>query len=113
MTKAEKHKIYMRGVWYPRNRAKHIARVKETKDRRKKEVLGIVRSIRVRCLRCGENHPAVLDFHHRDPSKKSLGIAKMVCLGYSVKRIKFEIEKCDVLCSNCHRKEHFYRSVEF
>lgn len=108
MTKAEKHKIYMREVWYPRNRAKHIALVSISKAIRKKEILEIIRSIKIKCLRCDENHPVALDFHHRDPSNKLFEISKMISAGYSVERIKEEIQKCDVLCSNCHRKEHFY-----
>jgi len=58
------------------------------------------------CLSCNESHPACLDFHHKDGTVKSDRISKM--LGrYSWKRILKEIEKCDVLCSNCHRKFHY------
>lgn len=56
------------------------------------------------CMRCGERHPACLDFHHRDPKQKTFNIKQMK--SYSMKRIKAEIEKCDILCANCHRKLH-------
>ncbi len=57
------------------------------------------------CKVCGENHPACLDFHHRDPSLKLFNIG--VSFGsYSIKKMKEEIAKCDVICSNCHRKLH-------
>lgn len=60
------------------------------------------------CAReCGENHPATLDFHHRDPREKRFTITEGVALGYSVKSMNAEIAKCDLVCSNCHRKEHW------
>lgn len=58
------------------------------------------------CIKCGENDPACLDFHHRNPKQKDQPIARM--RHYSEERLKTEIAKCDVLCSNCHRKLHFY-----
>lgn len=57
------------------------------------------------CERCGEEHPAALDFHHMED--KEWNISAMVHRGYSIENIKEEIEKCEVLCANCHRKEHF------
>lgn len=63
------------------------------------------------CSRCGENHVACLEFHHTSDDKlESLnneGIGLMALKGYGIDKIKIEIDKCTVLCSNCHRKEHF------
>jgi len=59
------------------------------------------------CIKCGENHIATLDFHHRDPSIKKKNLYLMCRDGYSFEKIKKEIDKCDVLCSNCHRKLHW------
>ncbi len=58
------------------------------------------------CVKCGFNHPAALEFHHRDPSTKVSGITDMVFKNISKDVILLEIAKCDVLCSNCHRIEH-------
>jgi len=58
------------------------------------------------CVRCGENHPATLTFHHRKSSDKKFEIGNAVALGVSLEKIIAEIEKCDVLCANCHAKEH-------
>ena len=57
------------------------------------------------CAHCGENEPVCLDFHHLDPSQKDRNVTKGMT-GWSYKRIMEEIEKCIVLCANCHRKEH-------
>lgn len=57
------------------------------------------------CCICGEDHPATLDFHHRNPEEKLFSIADGV--GHSVPKLLEEINKCDVICSNCHRKMHW------
>jgi len=62
----------------------------------------------LKCNRCSENHPACLDFHHSTPNEKEFTISKLVGTTYSVKKIKKEIEKCEILCANCHRKYHYY-----
>lgn len=59
------------------------------------------------CNKCGENHPACLDFHHRNPSTKRIGVPMAVNRGWNIESVMKEIAKCDVLCSNCHRKEHW------
>jgi hypothetical protein len=54
------------------------------------------------CINCGENNPIVLDFDHRDHKDKKYHISRMIST-YNWETIISEIEKCDVLCSNCHR----------
>jgi len=58
------------------------------------------------CIVCGENDIVVLEFDHRDPSQKEDSINN-ACGGrfFSLKRLQEEIEKCDVLCANCHRRK--------
>lgn len=57
------------------------------------------------CLVCGESDPIVLEFDHINPSEKSFGIAGGIRLGYSWEKIVSEIEKCRILCANCHKKQ--------
>lgn len=57
-----------------------------------------------KCKVCGESCWACLDFHHRDPNIKLTNVANMWNAGFSIPNIIKEIAKCDVLCSNCHRK---------
>ena len=54
---------------------------------------------------CGETHKACLDFHHIKPSTKLFDIGKMFGK-VSLSRMLAEIAKCNILCSNCHRKLH-------
>lgn len=79
--------------------------------RRRQERLAQVREIKAKigCSRCTERHPACLDFHHPEGrvGKNLPPIAVMVARGWSVERLREEIQKCVVLCSNCHRKLHY------
>lgn len=59
------------------------------------------------CMDCGETHPACLQFHHRDPSQKIEQINRLVLRKRSTTELWAEIEKCDVLCANCHAKRHW------
>lgn len=58
------------------------------------------------CKACGNNDWRCLDFHHRDPSTKVFAIGACTVI-YSKKVILEEMEKCDVLCANCHRIHHW------
>jgi hypothetical protein len=58
------------------------------------------------CRRCTETDSACLDFHHPESGEKTASISAMVSNGRSVSAIRTEMERCTVLCANCHRKEH-------
>ena len=58
------------------------------------------------CTKCGENHPAVLDFHHLKGSNKEMCMSEAV-YQLSKERVEKEAAKCEILCSNCHRKQHW------
>lgn len=58
------------------------------------------------CIRCGESDPIVLDLHHRNPDEKEFTISKWMFRA-SLKSLDKEFAKCDVLCANCHRREHY------
>ena len=59
------------------------------------------------CVRCEEDDPACLDYHHREETEKVMTVSEMVTHGYSKDRLRAEIAKCVLLCANCHRKEHY------
>ncbi|AQL42746.1 hypothetical protein BV210_08500 [Halorientalis sp. IM1011] len=58
------------------------------------------------CRECGEDDPECLDFHHPVPAEKEMEVSTMITWGYGKDRLEPEIEKCTVLCANCHRKKH-------
>jgi hypothetical protein len=60
-----------------------------------------------RCARCGFADYRALQFHHRDRGEKEVAVAEMARAGLSLDSIKREIEKCEVLCANCHCIAHY------
>ena len=57
-----------------------------------------------KCECCGYSRSlAALEFHHTDPSRKDFTVAKASKSWETTKR---ELDKCRLLCSNCHREEH-------
>lgn len=62
----------------------------------------------MKCSRCPEVDIACLDFHHVDPTQKESPIMAMIKALKSKEKIISEMQKCIVLCSNCHRKHHYY-----
>jgi len=93
-----------RREWYYRNKEKQ----KRYRDQRTKEIRLWYTELKsgLKCNRCPEDHIATLQFHHIDPSQKDAVLARVVSNGWSKKKILKEIEKCEILCANCHAKEH-------
>ena len=59
-----------------------------------------------KCARCGYDRCIeALEFHHTDPTKKDFGVSSK---GYTRnwKRVQEELDKCVMLCANCHREVH-------
>lgn len=58
-----------------------------------------------KCADCGiVDDPCIYDFHHVDPSKKELAFGTRG--GKTFEKLKKELDKCVLLCANCHRKRH-------
>jgi hypothetical protein len=55
------------------------------------------------CKDCGIADWEVLEFDHRIPAEKYKSITTILKYG-SISLLKPEIEKCDIVCANCHRK---------
>lgn len=59
------------------------------------------------CERCDTVDPACLDFHHT--GDKTREVSHLISFGHSLSEIRQEIQRCRLLCANCHRVEHFYQ----
>lgn len=75
-------------------------RKKREEDRRK-----LIDKIKLSkgCLHCGYKKDAVaLDFDHLNPSEKEFNISHLFATA-SIEKLMKEINKCQILCANCHR----------
>jgi predicted HNH restriction endonuclease len=100
----EKNRDYQK-LHYQKKKEYYKNKAKEREARLRIEFAEFKKTLA--CKECGENHPATLDFHHINPEDKDLAIADMIKRGWGIEKTKNELEKCIVLCSNCHRKLHY------
>ena len=82
---------------------------KVTEFRRKRKLDSLEYLGGMKCNRCGYNKPipAVYSFHHIDPSTKDPNFSKMKSNGTKWEDVKAELDKCIVLCHNCHAEVHW------
>ena len=60
-----------------------------------------------KCECCGYNkNLAVLEFHHINPDEKEFQIDLRAFSNHSLEKLEKELEKCELLCANCHREHH-------
>lgn len=63
------------------------------------------------CKDCGVRYPYfVMQFDHVSGDKK-FNVSTMACGGYTIQSIQEEIDKCEVVCANCHASRTFTRKV--
>lgn len=77
---------------------------------RRKQIRAVVSNIKssTPCADCKQKyHPACIDFDHRE--NKKAAVSHMISDGYSLQLVLKEIEKCDVVCANCHRLRTYHR----
>jgi len=104
MSTREKQREYERKWYQTIGKEKRKIANKRWADKKVEEFKELKANLQ--CARCGENHIACLEFHHTDPTKKEGNVSQMA-KKLSTKKLLEEIEKCIVLCANCHRKEHY------
>lgn len=98
------------GKWYqPKSKAskycsyrcKNIAAVVKRRHKLKQRAVEYKGG---KCQYCGYMQCiAALEFHHRDPGAKEFQVTNQT---RSWGRVKFELDKCDIVCANCHREIH-------
>lgn len=79
----------------------------ESVQRRRKKVKRLLIEYKGgKCEKCGYNRCFdALEFHHQNPKEKEFGISnKGITL--SLDKMKKEVDKCILVCANCHREIH-------
>lgn len=100
---------YMREVWYPKNKEKHIGYVRRNKER----VAAFIENYKRQrsCMDCGfsgKEFPYVLDFDHLcEGAAKKFNVGSWSRSVLSIRAIEQEMEKCELVCANCHRIRTF------
>lgn len=76
----------------------------------RKRKLKAVRYYGGKCGKCGyDKCVGVLGFDHRDPTTKEVAPSYAI-MKWAWERAKKELDKCDLLCSNCHGERHWMSS---
>ena len=100
---SEKQRKYHR-AWYQKNKDKRKKQIYKANRQRIADNKNLVIDyLKVHpCVDCSESNIIVLEFDHTEDNK-TMNVCTMVASSYSWKTIEKEIEKCDVVCANCHR----------
>lgn len=95
-----------RKEWYDKNKPTILEKQRLKKRERKLKAIEYLGGL---CFSCNQSyHPAVFEFHHRDPSLKDKDPSKLLSAKWE--RVLEELDKCDLLCANCHRLAHHAES---
>jgi hypothetical protein len=91
-------------AYYAEGRARHRRRTNALKARRVAEAQVFVLNVLCGrpCTDCGADDPVVLEFDH--VGRKRTDVATLVRRGVRLPRLAAEVEACEVVCANCHRR---------
>lgn len=83
-------------------------RAQKRRDARLPSLIEFVEQVKSQpCARCKIAYPsAAMDFHHVRGDKTAAISSMIYSLNYSIEEISEEIDKCELICANCHRLEH-------
>lgn len=101
---AEKAKLW-------RENNKEYIKIKQREDKRKRKEQAID-YLGGKCHSCGGTfHPAIFEFHHIDPTTKG-DKDPSKCLSLSWQKLQIELDKCILVCANCHRLIHHGKNYD-
>lgn len=86
-----------------RYKKKNAAKVVRARRNNKMELIAYKGG---KCEGCGycKPFPSAYHFHHEDPNKKDFTVSRF--MSRNLERLKQEVDKCKILCSNCHAEHH-------
>ena len=78
------------------------------KERAIKRKLELIKLKGGKCEKCGYNkNLGALEFHHLDPSIKEFNLDERHLSNTTIEKILNELDKCILVCSNCHKEIHY------
>lgn len=85
------------------------AEVKRLDRAEKAEYIRRLREITA-CMDCGKRyHHSMMEFHHRNPIEKMFNVSEATNRNWE--KVLAEIDKCDIICANCHNYRHYLERV--
>jgi hypothetical protein len=94
-----------------RRGALHLRQTRAAKLRRRQRARRFLLALLevAECTDCHLRDPVVLEFDHVREGKRG-NVAELVTHGFSLRRIVEEVDRCEVVCANCHRRRTALRS---
>ena len=89
-----------------------VKNLQRTRDRRSliKSTLDELKHNKT-CVDCGENYPYwMMDFDHLGEVPKLFTIGEYRKVGVSLEKVLEEVDKCEIVCANCHRNRTHFRA---
>ncbi len=80
---------------------KETQRASDLRSKRKRQAIVKEHLENAACMDCGYSNWIALEFDHREPKKKFKEIGRLLANG-TMRQLRNEIAKCDIVCSNCH-----------
>ena len=101
-------------AWHAANRETHNRRIHERNKRLRAEKRRLMFEYLSThpCVDCGECDPLVLEFDHVRGIKR-LNVSDLLNRDYPWSTVLEEIEKCEVVCANCHRRRTYGRRATY
>lgn len=107
ITEFHKNGFNSKGEQKYRGYCKTCANKLETARYHKKKAF--IDAQKICCEKCGDSRTYILDYHHRNPEDKEFTIGRLKKGAEQV--LQNEINKCVVLCANCHREFHYLNKL--
>ena len=92
---------------YSKNREYYLSKTLVRNSAIKSEINIFMRDYLLKnpCIDCGESDITVLEFDHKGEVPKLMAVSSLVRARYSLKKVRDEVDKCEVRCANCHRRK--------
>ncbi|MAH42137.1 hypothetical protein CL614_00160 [archaeon] len=101
----ERRKKY-KAEWHQKNKERRNAENKKRREEFREWYFSLKRG--KKCEICGyDKHFSALDFHHKNAELKESSIADLITKTTNKQKILEEVEKCIIVCANCHRELHY------
>ena len=99
--------------YYQKNKYKLIIHARKWNIKQRKKLREIIAQIKsVPCADCGKSYPPhIMEFDHLPGQHKKFNVADMISKHPSIENLKKEIEKCEIVCSNCHADRTYKRRI--